>query len=66
MRISVLRRGPTGTILNELAEASFDSADCEVIFVRALAPTVAGHLLHASSFTDDCPTPCTPSSVQPL
>ena len=28
-------RGPTGTLLNELAEASHEPANCEVIFVRA-------------------------------
>ena len=32
----VARRGPTGTLLNELAEASHEPADCEVIFVRSL------------------------------
>jgi hypothetical protein len=28
-----LRRGPTGTILNDLAEQSFDRTNCEIIFV---------------------------------
>jgi len=28
------RRGPTGTLLNELAEASHEPANCEVMFVR--------------------------------
>ncbi len=27
-------RGPTGTLLNELADASFDGAGCEIIHVR--------------------------------
>ena len=27
-------RGPTGTLLNELADASFDGAGCEIIYVR--------------------------------
>ena len=27
-------RGPTGTLLNELADASFSHADCRIIFVR--------------------------------
>ena len=26
-------RGPTGTLLNDLAEASHDAADCAIIFV---------------------------------
>ena len=29
-----LGRGPTGMLLNELAEASFSYADCRIIFVR--------------------------------
>ena len=30
-------RGPTGTLLNELADASFDAASCEIIFVSPSA-----------------------------
>lgn len=32
-----IARGPTGTLLNELAEATFDSADCEIIYVSCNA-----------------------------
>lgn len=39
------RRGPTGTRLNELAEASHTSNDCEIIFVSILAVTL--HLKQA-------------------
>ena len=30
---SGLYRGPTGTLLNELADASFDAASCEIVYV---------------------------------
>ena len=29
-------RGPTGTLLNDLAEASQDAADCAIIFVSVV------------------------------
>ena len=29
-------RGPTGTLLNDLAEASHDAADCAIIFVSVV------------------------------
>ncbi len=31
-------RGPTGLLLNELADHSFNYAECRIIFVRAQAP----------------------------
>lgn len=34
--VNVMCRGPTGVLLNELAEASFDYANCRIIFVRIL------------------------------
>ncbi len=38
MSARVMRRGPTGTLLNELADASFSHADCRIIFVRLSQP----------------------------
>jgi ENTH domain len=41
--LSYLCRGPTGTLLNELAEATFNPTDCEIVFVsRAIG--VAGSI----------------------
>jgi len=30
-------RGPTGTILNELAQACRETSDCQIVFVRLLS-----------------------------
>ncbi len=41
-------RGPTGTLLNELADASFDGAGCEIIYVRqCFIVAVLDHCMHA-------------------
>lgn len=50
-------RGPTGTLLNELADASFDGAACEIIYVRQCFNVAALNLLHecrAISSADHC------------
>jgi hypothetical protein len=41
-------RGPTGTLLNELADASFDGAGCEIIYVRRRFNVAALNSLHES------------------